>query len=233
MHRFARILTLLAVCCWAITGCASGIETGTTAAALTTGACNPAGNPSRSADVTYSSGTCVRYSMSGTPLLQQNYLIPSPTLGTVVSVRTGSQAAAWVCDQNSPWGFSASPYAPCWSGGVNNGFVRVRGAWVNAVPTYAGASATISTIVGRSLVLTLGTLAGNLPVCNSLTALHWHPFGGAFNGDSGMNSYTGNNDPADGPGSQLTAPWPDGTSGSPCYSNQTPGGYGEVYYAPF
>lgn len=33
MHRFTRILALLAVCCWAITGCGSGFEPGTTGTA--------------------------------------------------------------------------------------------------------------------------------------------------------------------------------------------------------
>jgi len=232
MRRIVFAVAFFIAYCFSA-GCGSGFEPGTadtTSSSLTVLACT-AFHQSRTVDVTFLNGTCVRYLMPSSPANGQYLLVPGGT--TIGHIDTGSNAAAWVCDTSSPRGFTEAPYAPCWSGSINNGYRRVRGAYQDApIYAYGGVGLTITGIVGRSAVINLGTLPSP-PYCGSQTALYWNQFGPARNADNGMDSYTASNDPANGPGSNLTAPWPSGDSGSPCLVNASPSGYAEIYYSPF
>jgi len=202
----------------------------TSQAVVTVTSCT-AFHPPRSVDIYYG-GVCTRYIMPQSPATAE-YTIS--TGGTQIThVDTGPFAAAWVCDTASPAG---APGAPCYSGGINDGYRRVRGAYVGGA--YQAASRDITGIVGRSVVISLGTLISpGLPTCPYLLGqgappTHWHACGTVS--DMGLPDYTANNDPTDSTTCcQISAQWPSGYTGSACTANDNPGvGYSTVnYYCP-
>lgn len=201
-------------------GCSStGWEPGTAEAALTPGVCTPL-HSVRTVDVTFAGGACARYTL---PPTGGPWFFPSS--GQVVQVDTGTDGAAWVCDNLNPAGFTSSPWAPCWVSGVANGVRRVRGA-PNGAPSnpyailsYGPTSRAMGAFVGLSFVLSRGTLPGP-PVCPYVSGgvpapTHWHSC--TTRADSGLQDWYSNNDPADGNNCcNTSAQWPGGASGAPC-----------------
>jgi hypothetical protein len=209
-------------------------------ASVTQGACN-ASHPPRTADVHYSDGSCVRYTLSPTaPAWEINFFRPLYSWGlTVASVQTGAQAAVWVCDADNPLGWTQSPYAPCWSGGNIDLFRRVRGPMVNGVATPAPLT-TISGVTGRSFVVTAGKLQAP-PVCPYVgNPSYPQPFNfyrcpsyGYYSSDSGLNDWTANYDPSNATNCcNESGVRPDGvTSGAPCLAYGGDGNYAIINYA--
>lgn len=224
----------------AFIGCSAGWEPGTTVtSSLVTSACT-AFQPTRTIDVGYSLGNCIRYTVPYSPNTSISYQVPPPAgnVGNIVSVRTGLATAAWVCDTASPRGFAESPDSPCWSGSTRVGVVaRVRGAYVNGY--YQGQSAVIgSGGVGRSLVVSEGNLPAP-PWCAYALAyppappLHSHLCN--YSPDAQVaGEVKENNAPDDSEQCcNVSGTWPDGDSGRPCLTNSAQNvGYGVVYYPP-
>lgn len=190
-------------------------------AAVTTSACVGA-RPLRTADVHFSGGACVRYTLpfdSAWWEYDPAYIDAVATgLGTVTSVDTGSRTGVWVCDNESPPGFASAPYAPCWVSNTDFTPVRIRGAVTNGIA--APASGVVSSIVGRSFVITQGFLA-DPPACPytygaTAPPTHFHACG-TQSDILGQMNWRANNDPTDSTNCcNVSAAWPDGSSGAPC-----------------
>ncbi len=186
----------------------------------------------RAVDVTLSNGSCTRYQIPPSPMFASYTIVP-PT--NITRVYTGVGSAAWVCDEAFPAG---APGQPCWNGAANNVFRRSRGTPRTDGYYYNASSRNITDIVGRSVVMTLGTLwdpAPGIPACpyqlgQGQPPTHWHDCG--TTSDEGMENFTANNDPSDATQCcQISALWPSGSTGSPCVVNDAPGfGYAVVNY---
>lgn len=234
MSRFARILAVLSLA--AGIGCEAQLpderEEITESALTIYTSCSGGALPPNTAEVWFLYGGCRRYAMDPAQPNQFNFIGHNATVGPIQAVHVGRDAAVWVCDPPNPAGATAARYAPCWNGGIDNVFQRIRGPFLNG--HYQPSEASVQNN-GRSMVLTLGTLPA-APWCDPYyirPTTNWHPFGGDFSGDSGLKATTANNDPGDMPGSAVTDYWPDGSGnrGAPCTTNALPGiGYAEVYY---
>jgi hypothetical protein len=220
--------------------CDAPSDVATSEAAVTTGACSgPPGHlPSRAVDVHFNGGACVRYQMpySDPIWTQYHYDAIATGLGVVASVETGQGAAAWVCDVEAPDGFASTPYAPCWTSGRNgDGAFRIRG-FINQYGVPTATSATITSVSGRSFVISPGYLTGP-PACSDNEtipfALNEHRCTDPIS-DSGQYNWRANNDPSDSSNCcNVSGVWPDGTHGAPCLGYGGDGNYATIHYDCF
>lgn len=207
MLRITRFIATLSLVYWvASCGAPPAADLAETEAALTV---------PRAVDVCWTIAGCRRTFLPATGAVSDAQLIDGTALGygTVVSVATGPEAAAWVCDHSSPWGFTHRPSMPCsLDGGNSYQAQRVRGAetgnpspYTWATYPYAatsfGPATRTPTIVGRSVVVSRGTLASPPPCPYTQTQstlddpTHWH--GCPTRGDSGLQDWYSNNAPDD------------------------------------